>query len=729
MRSHLLTKQPLTAASAGRRSIAGSALAFMAALVFLGACGDDTTPVNPDAAPSGPDAAPDAGLTLIGTVSVGDTTVEARIGGDTVASTVADANGGYRLEVSADDAQVVHVHASDGAAVTLASALADMATLRARAGADLELTPDELGTTNITPISTMRHAALLAANDSALPADREQMVAAEELITAVASSQELLEMAAALELVITSPNYDLPNGFANTLALAEDLHAMRRLVADIRTANANDDVIRSTLEAMLDDATMTGSFSAAKLPGTYYRNFIKHNNGFIGSGRSVLELDPAGTARFQQSNSTQRVQIPEPLTWSIDAASGNARLLTSREPTGQNLHSLLANADQLAELYPGDPNLQAQIRAAVGDSQVPVQFERIGAERRLVAEGIALDLVWETPYWHWVVSGPLADLGVNAPDVDRPAQSFGSAMLRDDAIAYQPLDEATVLGTWAMQMVTPADDDSLVDFFAEGDLLMTHALVTFASDGTATASGGMLEADMPMTWQPLADGRVQLTYPDGAQQIVGLWARQGPEYGLIATYSAPTGEAITGYWRAIKTDPSLVLDGTELHNLPDQYWKTTINIALSHADENGALPLREEFGFQFHADGTAHVISVLDWEDMPPELDIVTTDDWRLDAGDVVLNWWLDENAQSHCDPANNNCFASRERTWTPLAQDGALLYVLEDYAAQADRFQMQWDAVDMRWEIDGVPADLDAREYLFAPRLNAYSIDDIPVL
>lgn len=697
-----------------------TAVPLVVALALASGCADD-----------GPGDEPDAGtpptVTLVGTVSVDNAEVQARVGAATIASTTADAAGAYRLDIAVTDTDVVHLHAASGDAVVLTSMLADGATLIARAGPDMELHPEEYNASNINPVTTMRDAVLRAANGGDLPASGDELVAAEHLITSKVTGDELLEMAAALELVISSPSHDLPAAFTDTLALAGDIQAMRQLIVDIRAASPTDE-LRSTLNAMMENPGVVGAYAMDKLPSAYYIDFIKYNNGFIGLGNTALELDVGGTARLLTNDLNRVIQALPEFSWSLGPAPDSDKLITERESTGFFTESDNLDGEQLAALFPEDPALQNQIRTAVGDSLLPIGSELLGAERVLAAEGVAVDVVWETGNRYWLVAGPLSNFGVTAPDVEALAPGVGVTMFRADQMQFQPLDDATMVGTWAMQIAAPANLDSLVALFAVGDQLLRTSLVTFAADNTASAVGGVLDSPLSLTWEIRADGSLALTYPDGASQVSSLWAREGAEYGLLNRYVAPTGETNLYYGRSIKTDPTFMVTGPELPNQPGQFWKTSMVAAEYLPDANGELPIESEFGFHIRDDTTAAKTFLWKPLDQPTEVDSHDFYNWRVDNGDVVLDWWADENRQPRCDPAASNCYVHRERTWTPLAQEGPLLYVLEQILTQKQYFALQWDDVDMQWEDGtGAPADLSARDYLFPPRLNAYRVVDIP--
>ena len=78
-------------------------------------------------------------------------------------------------------------------------------------------------------------------------------------------------------------------------------------------------------------------------------------------------------------------------------------------------------------------------------------------------------MMWESPNWRLFTRDVLAGYGVDAPDVDTTSPAFGVAMFRADHIAFESLDEAAVLDTWAMQLVARADRDHWNDSFAAGD--------------------------------------------------------------------------------------------------------------------------------------------------------------------------------------------------------------------------------------------------------------------
>ena len=716
--------------------------ALVTALVFSFGCGDDGNSTVPDAMPGNvPDAMPgnggmdagssdDAGagseFTLRGTVSVANASIEVRVGDTVIATTDADASGAYSVDVTVADDAVLHLRAHSGSDIVLAALLADVATLRARAGDDNILDASESSLTRITPISTSRYAAILAANGE-LPQNHAAVIAAEIALTSVTQTHDLFRMGSMLELIITDSSYELPSEYATTLALAEDLPALRALISDTRALRAGDP-IGATLAEMMSRNDRLAVLRPSILPERYHIDLTQHANDFVGSGSNTLTFSAGGNAHFQPFHSLHAVLPPEDLTWEI----ADNQLITSREVDGTGVGStLFLSAEQVAALYPDNPNLQNEIRNSLGSNSLSIERERVGADRKMVIAGVAVDHMWAAQRFRILSSGPLAEFGVTAPDVERIENVAGQTMLRSEFVEFTPFEPAMMTSTWVMQVALPSNRP-LEGFPVDaGDLLMAHAFVTFADDGTATVTSGMLETPMTLSWSLLADGRLEFTFPDGGKQTVGIWFEQEHEYGFFSTYTSNGGDDHFEYWRAVPLDPSAAFSANLLVNQADGYWQSNINSGNSYLDTDGEFPAVNLFGYQFADSGLVARLQVAfpanPTEQPRPELNDIYQ--WEFADDDLHIVHTIGLLEPNRCNRFDIRCRDFSVRAWTPVAQTGTRLYVLEERTILADFNEMLFDEDELRWEINGEPADLSSRNYLIQPRLNSYSIADLPAI
>jgi hypothetical protein len=651
--------------------------------------------------------------------------VEVLLGDKVIASTTTDTDNTYVASVWARDRDVVWLRASDGNGTTLATMLADLATLKARAG-DSVLTQAEDINLVVSPLSTVLFAAMENGLD-ALPATRSQLVDAELRSRSYAPPYDLYAMAVVLN-GIANESEPFPDGFDDTLDLARDAYALFDIPWQAKSQSENTIQTISEFEdafaAMMSDERLLADLDLARysLPRAYH-DIHQQAHGLIGYGLGHLEFDPSGAGEYAHSSSWVDVPPSETTEWSVDGHFIKVRI------DSPIVYSRWFTKESVADLSPDNESLQQQISNLPDGYHGHILIQELEHWLSILRRGVAADVTILHRLKRYDTSSWLAEAGLEGPDVERlELDSSLKPFVRSEALDLESLSEADVVGTWAFPLVWQADDYGL-DSPGELETIETDALVTFRADRTAEASGGVLQTPIALTWRIDAEGQIEITFPDGSSQTSAVWARAGHEIGLFSTFRSSLGYDHTWYTPAIRWDGAQ--PAVALANNPGEYWQSKFGLLWGPApNAEGSIHPESIYGFQLSADGKGARIEM--W--FPTDFPLFTTDRHWVTNPDrtVTIRVTKDPDGENRCDPTSPDCYVLRSRTWQPLVQLGDWLYVLEAAHFNArwfDSFNVEWDESDGRWELDGFPVDMSDQDYITYPRLNAYRVQTKPDL
>jgi len=247
--------------------------------------------------------------------SIGEQTIEA----------TADENGQYQVTLEVDDsdkAQLVTVQGlgiNEQDFVEFKSVLGSMDKLTIDAGEDQQLIADENFAVNITNLSTAQYVLLKAANNNQTIESDEQL----EALTKQINPDRLLDLAAAIKIVVDNEGFELPEGIESTLELISDDAVADQFLADAEQQEPG--IVEETKEEIINDEDITPKLN----PLTNVYLFANPSNAFSRIDNQILKLD--------LSNKTGSLIsfIQYDFTWTRNA-SGDIILSFATDDSGWN---------------------------------------------------------------------------------------------------------------------------------------------------------------------------------------------------------------------------------------------------------------------------------------------------------------------------------------------------------------------------------------------------------
>ncbi|MFT3666495.1 Ig-like domain-containing protein [Piscinibacter sp.] len=241
----VLTLESVSAPAHGHAAIVGGKLVYTPSTGYFGT---DAVGYVARAAEGGATASATVSLTVSAQLqlqgsasgaSLAGATVTAHVGANSFATT-SDAQGAYSLNISSADPNDVVTLAATGrdaqAAVRLAAALGDMATLARQADSGGKIESTRAPALNLSHLSTASFAMVMEANGGEAPATQALL----DTLSSILSPQRIVDLATAIELV-ADHGVALPAGAADTLALVMNPSSSQLLedFLDAQTGGAN----------------------------------------------------------------------------------------------------------------------------------------------------------------------------------------------------------------------------------------------------------------------------------------------------------------------------------------------------------------------------------------------------------------------------------------------------------------------------------------------------------
>ena len=304
--------------------------------------------------------------------------------GTTTFNTVADAQGNYSLPVellTSEAATPVVITATGVGAqanVKLVSLAGSLATLATDAGADGVLTAAENIRSNVTHVSTAEAALVMQITAGATPTTQAQLDGLRKQVDPV----ELLEVAAAIKLIVDSPQYDLPSGVSDTLAFAQNAQVRDSYVAEVKAKAPQD--LEGAKRDTANSADVAMGLKASDIPATLLTAVID-NDARVSVNEVITVLDytfdPSGTGtifdgagrstmKWRISGNQIVVDIDNPVV-NDDRSSGELVRSTYRQAVLSFLtKTLLSTTFNVEDSYPETSGKPSTSRTETNSSQI-----------------------------------------------------------------------------------------------------------------------------------------------------------------------------------------------------------------------------------------------------------------------------------------------------------------------------------------------------------------------
>lgn len=661
-------------------------------------------------------------LTLVGTSSIANARVEVTVG-SSLAETSADETGSFRIDVGLPtEPQLLRLVAfdRDNERIVMASLLPNSETLRGQAGTDATLTHNEQPGVRISALTTAIYGTLRAAIGHE-PENESELIRAEQLMSSVRSSDEIVDVAALVELLSDNPFYAVPSGHASILTLVEDLSASRSEMDNLRGASGGDP-IAATRVAMLADRTRFPAFGPTMEED--YSELVLQRNGYVGFEHARWSFASRLDSEFQPNlNGTSWDRAGLDWTWA------NGAIDAQFVPSATVFESYMA-AQELAAFFPWDAALHEQLRTDLNQPKAWVDVDVQREVYRSLYRGLASELVHIDRVLLYRFATAFADGAYDVTDATKDTTRT-ALWLKTGPLPQVAFTLAEMLGTWVLPVLAPADRAQVLDEYLPGDPLLRASFVEFHSDGTAAASGGVIAGTIALDWSLTANGGIEMVYPGGELHRIRRLVRLPSEDGLYHELVRADGHTFSRYERAAKVDAEFTFSAATLVNSTAEYWRSTVNRTSYLPKADGTLPGSEFFGFVIADDGTLDRLWVDDNEfdaDGNPVPAHVFRDPWDYELEPDRFLQSLDPSPWVGNGPTP---IVMRQRSWRPVAMLAGHLLVLEAYISSDDPIGWVWDEAKDSWvDQDGNladPATDITHDYIFAPRLNSYHLDDLP--
>lgn len=539
-----------------------------------------------------------------------------------VFKTVADSNGRYALEIIAtNEADMVAVGANGAGAqefVSFLSIVGSVARLRAEAGADGVLTRTENNQVQLTQLSTALAYLLQLANDGQPIADEMQLSLAQRGIDV----NVLTQMAAAIKLVVDG-FYPLPAGASDTIALISDTAVFKQFVSAVQADEP-------TALAVAATATLT---DPAVIALTTQANWVGDFALYIGgAGGNVPGQIVQGWTLVLRADQTG------------DSLEGG--FLTDSAVSW-------AFSSGMATLVPRTPIV----------NEWPVIINGVSVRRLTSTVRIDLTRIVDGGASGHDMVGVVRHLRYSYPDGEYPDEmvQFSSSLLSTRGpVGELPFSATEFPALRALSVyrpeLSPGAPDSLT---ARG-----YAVHRFEAAGT----GRIADDGQAFTWSLDAAGRLIIAYDDGeVAQVRRLFHDGRKGDGVMVETTLPDGSSMANL------NMSVVQDGTLNFNIAglSQPWRSGFDIGRADYDFDRV------WGFYILLNGPAQTGAVLSISESGRTTRPIS---WQLDAGKMRALIYRDNTGYVvGCTIGVNGCVVVMERRWTPLAQIGNRIYVLEE--------------------------------------------------
>lgn len=592
------------------------------------------------------------GLVIAGQVTdapVPNAEVTITLGGE-VFSATADEEGFYTVLVGSDDMDAIITAEARGTG--------DLAIVffKAILGAFGGLDEVDEGGFNITNVSSARAVLITRFNGGALPETADHLAELERTV----SANELLDIAAAIKLIVDDPAFELPDGFDDVFEFALDPDAVRMFIASAESTKFQDARAEILADSRLvpkfhpTDLATTRLFVPATAPGLYSRQGTLLEFEDDGTGQATGTVFTVGLHNFVGDFDWTIVDGQVVLDYKESAANQPPVL-------GATPVSLLETLGLISSAEAGLLQLKYLI-FVIPNREFPVS-ETID----LIARGDSTDQVVSRRMVRRVHE-PI-DLGEDGiVQADDLITSYPDAYIELwDIVDNEEISFADVGvgGDWALYlfrelgpMFNGPDDPVFRREFAAD-------IVNISDDGAIAGVDGA-----QMSFGVNNKGRLELQYDGDWWQEIRILNRSGPVFGVYSSVlHVPTGARYGGYHFIVKVDPTLDADADFMTTDSDEFWHTYVATWRASFWDGASLDPARTGGFSgFTLDSNGDYLR--------PRY-IQSGDDYVLGASGVGT-WAIDGNDVVTMTNAANT-FPDGIRKWIPLATDAnGFFYVLE---------------------------------------------------
>ncbi len=512
-----------------------------------------------------------SGRTLTGEVvgaAAAGASVTVTVNGQAFATTV-DGEGAFSVSVDAADDELVTA-VLEGAAVQLAGV----------AGTVLDV---ESSGIRLSPVTTARYGLTVSANNGAIPVNSTQLYAAESST----DPDEILDLAAAVSLIIEDNSYSLPDGVKDLLDFVSNRSAF---AAFFDAVNEADSSLLASTAAQLDAVSFTQADVAAR-----YLAVAPSVPGYLSRfGELVDLLGPGQTGTVSGLGPVGQL-FSDAVSWAVNG--GELVLSYSGASTRGVLFSAAdtsATVEQLALLEAEEAVSFVQYRYT--DTRLDDRFALIddGQFIRFTSLEQRSNRGFDPVHLLATTGGTveLADTVVTTRSGES-LRAEASLPLIPFAAACAAAGSPCVPGVWGGLFLGSPGNDFSDTALPEGGFA---DVITFSTDGTATGEITGKSA----TWT-VDGGKLVIDFGNGALQTVTLIQQVGPEYGALVEFSI-NGEQFADYNVYVKRDESLVIDAALVTNPDGSYWANDFRAYEpgSVFDNSGARDPGSTFGFSFY---------------------------------------------------------------------------------------------------------------------------------
>jgi hypothetical protein len=569
-------------------------------------------------------------VTLTGTVTdapIANAVVTATVGTESFTAT-ADASGNYSLPIEiaeADAAQFVTLSArgvGSQSFVEFTRRAGSFQALLDAAGDDETLSSSENFATQITNVSTAEAVFLQQANGGQ-PITTDGAL---QLLSAQINAQDVLDLAAAIKLVVDDPtNYSMPAGQTSILELASDPAARQLFINDVY--EQDPDAFAAAQLAIAQDPDLAQPVNPTQLSG-FTTALMSSDTGFTFNytGRiQHFDLNEDGTGYAISET------YDEPMTWVVE---GSTLKVTYDFP--------VETVSYDTEVCNGTPR---QVEAHYVSEGASITF--------LNPRTVAITTVSNVTY----ADCPSLQARVDTDTVARTVLTLDN---------FQPVDAQELAGNTQTVYVYDGAQQSVVADIADLD-----------ADGTGTTR----LLGLSFTWSVDAESGkiVRAEFSDGSvaeylsfrdvDDIVSdiYWEVRSPNDGPV----------YMGAGASVFADPESAVD-VSAEAVPGRYYQFGIG------DETSANASLKGFRLRFDAD----FMGAQEYDLVDGNGDVSVDDEtvhsyngfrWAIDGDSIVVRRTWDTVAQVEtCEVGATNCMVYDERRIVPLAADGNRIYWLE---------------------------------------------------
>lgn len=471
--------------------------------------------------------------------------VTIQVGANEIQAT-ADGDGYYKSSVRfTNNEQLIHLNASgvgEQDNVNLLSYLGNAGDAFLAAGDDGELTREEAPHVNVTNLTTAYTILAERNNGGEAFSTYEEYEAAVDKV----NSDEAIEVAAVIKLIIDDPSFAQPEGFETVVDLVKDSEGYAQFIDTVEQTSPGK--LEEVKQAILSDSDIAPIPSADAIVGTYFVGFETHPLLPM-RGQLFFEFKPDGTGRSSYVFSYENDNWTSAFSWSL-TDDGKVKV------TYDEVISIPYTNMSTSELTSNEAVL------AACPSEIPVNF---------VTDGHTIQLkeaLSERTSVNWTdLDFNRADETVTCAeqsDLQVPtngALNLNYVLTKATDSNYKVLSKEAIVGTWLL----PIDTENTATSIEE---------LTFRDDN----SFEVVSTGETATWSLSANGKEIILERAGGEERLAVFAEAEGLVSVRNQYTETSGANIMSFNYGYKI-PNPESATMELYTQGDRYYTS-----LSHAN-------------------------------------------------------------------------------------------------------------------------------------------------